>query len=145
MTHGKVVFCLQEVSYQWCGKLSAWFSNRGFQLVSANYGKKFNGYMGVALAFPLKDFEAVDVNIARLSDEREGGWPRDEETITLASQLWTGVQSFVTASLNVFGFMPQSRDDKPIDHWQMSERRFNAMITVQLKDKETGHAFCVGT
>jgi mRNA deadenylase 3'-5' endonuclease subunit Ccr4 len=44
--HSNVIVCLQEVSYDWLGKFHAYFANRGYHMVSANYGRKFNGYMG---------------------------------------------------------------------------------------------------
>lgn len=36
------IFCLQEVSYQWAGKLHAFFANRGYHVITGLYGKQFN-------------------------------------------------------------------------------------------------------
>jgi hypothetical protein len=45
-------------------------------MIMGLYGKKFNGYMGTVLAYPSSLYDAIDVDIATLSDTREGGWPR---------------------------------------------------------------------
>ena len=71
-----VIFCLQEVSYEWSGRLHAFFANRGYHMITELYGKRFNNYMGVAMAYPLDAFETELVDVVRLSDVREGGWPR---------------------------------------------------------------------
>lgn len=79
------IFCLQEIDYTFTSELHAFFAQRGYHFVTGLYGKKFNGYMGVGIAYPLNDFDTVKVDICRLSDERDGGWPRppvedDEKT-----------------------------------------------------------------
>ncbi len=43
----------QEVSAKWAGGLHAYFARSGYHLVHASYGGRLDGYMGVALAFPL--------------------------------------------------------------------------------------------
>ena len=48
------IICLQEVSSKWAGALTPYFEARGYTLTTALYGNKFNGYMGVALAWPTK-------------------------------------------------------------------------------------------
>jgi 2',5'-phosphodiesterase len=64
-----VVFCLQEVSYEFAGPIHTFFANRGFHVVSGLYGKPFNGYMGVITAWPnTAQLEVVSVHIDRLSD-----------------------------------------------------------------------------
>ena len=39
--------CLQEVSHDWAAVLHVFFAERGYHFVTALYGKKFNGYMGM--------------------------------------------------------------------------------------------------
>lgn len=70
------IICLQEVSQLWAGKFHVFFAKYNYQMITGLYGKKFNGYMGTVLAYPSSIYDAVDVDIATLSDTREGGWPR---------------------------------------------------------------------
>jgi len=71
------IFALQEICYSFTSELHAFFASRGYQFVTGLYGKKFNGYMGVGIAYPTEHFETVKVDICRLSDERIDGWPRE--------------------------------------------------------------------
>jgi hypothetical protein len=70
------IICLQEVSQLWAGKFHVFFAQHKYQMITGLYGKKFNGYMGIVLAYPSSIYEAIDVDISTLSDTREGGWPR---------------------------------------------------------------------
>ena len=134
-----VVVCLQEVSHDWAAAFHTWFANRGYHLVTGLYGKKFNGYMGVAVAYPTAVFETLDMDIARLSDKRIGGWPVAPET-TVTSKVWNGVQSLWQIPLKQMGLT----SPPPHDHWAISESRFNILVTATLRDKSTGQAFCIG-
>ena len=42
-----VIFCLQEVSHDWASALHVFFAENGYHLVTALYGRRFNGYMGM--------------------------------------------------------------------------------------------------
>lgn len=133
------VLCLQEVSYDWTGALHTFFANRGYHLVSGLYGKHWNGYMGVCLALPLETFEVVHVDISRLADEREGGWPARDDPSTL-DRIWSKVNAVVDKTRKLAGY----KVPEVIDHWNMSQYRFNVLISAVLREKETGNAFCVG-
>jgi len=50
-----VIFCLQEVSLDWVGEFHAFFAERGYHFVPANYGGKFGGYMGIISYRALRD------------------------------------------------------------------------------------------
>lgn len=39
----------------WAGELHAFFAAEGYQFVTALYGRHFNGYMGVGLAWPISE------------------------------------------------------------------------------------------
>jgi len=143
------IFALQEVCYPFASALHTFFAQRGYHFVTGLYGRPFNGYMGVGIAYPLKDFETVNVDICRLSDERPGGWPREkideEESSSDAKGLGQIIQKF-SKTFNVFaaqtfktinnrinkrlGYTPER---KPIDPWKMSENRFNVLLTVVLR------------
>ena len=65
------IICLQEVSHTWAGELHSFLSSQGYYLITAHYGRKFNGYMGTALCFPLHKYELLDTGICRVSDGLE--------------------------------------------------------------------------
>lgn len=48
------VICLQEVTEAWAGKLYVWFAKRRYRMISSQYHRRFTGYMGVAMAFPIR-------------------------------------------------------------------------------------------
>ena len=72
----KPIFCLQEVSQSWEGPLHVLFASHQYHVITGLYGQRFNNYMGVAIAYPTDAYTLVEANVARLSDHREGGWPR---------------------------------------------------------------------
>jgi hypothetical protein len=57
------IFGLQEISLPWVGPLRSFFQQHGYEFVHSCYGSRFNGYMGVAIAFPMR---AHDLRISRL-------------------------------------------------------------------------------
>eukprot|EP00591_Stephanopyxis_turris_P007457 CAMPEP_0195508794 /NCGR_PEP_ID=MMETSP0794_2-20130614/1913_1 /TAXON_ID=515487 /ORGANISM="Stephanopyxis turris, Strain CCMP 815" /LENGTH=376 /DNA_ID=CAMNT_0040635853 /DNA_START=128 /DNA_END=1258 /DNA_ORIENTATION=+ len=148
-----VVFCLQEVSYDWAGKFHCFFAQRNYQFVTGLYGRKFNGYMGVALAYPMDDYETVDVDIARLSDEREGGWPErdgDSKSCGWISTVLSGMGRLVMGSVQTLvlkpfrGLLQIAPSNEPIDHWDMSENRHNVMLFARLREKHgKKESFCI--
>jgi endonuclease/exonuclease/phosphatase family metal-dependent hydrolase len=73
-TRARSVIALQEISMDWTGELHSFFAAEGYHFVTALYGRFFNGYMGVGLAWPLADYECADVAIKRIADTRS--WPR---------------------------------------------------------------------
>jgi 2',5'-phosphodiesterase len=135
----KAVICLQEVSYDWAGSLHTHFANRGYHLVTGLYGRKFNGYMGVAIAWPTASMEVLDVNISRLSDTRPEGWPRPPEEDGL-DKVWKNLKSLVKIPLQKAGLIGRP----PLEPWSYSENRSNVLLTVKLKDQESGLSFCLG-
>mmetsp|Transcript_8636 Transcript_8636/g.20795 ORF Transcript_8636/g.20795 Transcript_8636/m.20795 type:complete len:400 (+) Transcript_8636:81-1280(+) len=68
------VIALQEISMDWTGQMHAFFAAEGYHFVTALYGRNFNGYMGVGLAWPTKEYEVIDTSIKRISETR--AWPR---------------------------------------------------------------------
>lgn len=132
------LICLQEVSYDWAGSLHAHFANHGYHLVTGLYGKKFNGYMGVAIAWPTEAMKVLDVDISRLSDKREGGWPVAPKP-GLMEQIVSSVSSIIRPRLEKLGILARP----PVDAWGMSENRYNVLLTVKLEDKGTGRSFAL--
>lgn len=148
------IFCLQEIDYTFTSALHTFFANKGYAFVTGLYGKKFNGYMGVGVAYPLKEFETLKVDICRLSDEKEGGWPRppdEDEEKGVISKVSRGVikklktlaaftfKSTAGLLLNYIG----SPNESTIDAWDMTENRFNVLLTVALKFRENQAMFSI--
>ena len=69
-TANGAVICLQEVSALWAGALHTYFANKGYHLSTALYGKKFNGYMGVAIAVPTDKYEVEACDIQCIGDTK---------------------------------------------------------------------------
>lgn len=145
------IFALQEICYSFTSELHAFFANRGYQFVTGLYGRKFNGYMGVGIAYPTEHFETVKVDICRLSDERIDGWPREEidEEDAVARKKGPGFIQQFSKVINEFirnrvvkqlGFNQQQEERKPIDPWEMSENRFNVLVSVALRHRHKGAA-----
>jgi hypothetical protein len=160
------IFCLQEIDYTFTSELHTFFANKGYAFVTGLYGKKFNGYMGVGIAYPLKEFETIKVDICRLSDEKEDGWPRPPEegedgVITkvgkgvvkkvrsLASytvKSTTGLlQNYIGKHLGTDFRLLLGLPKETIDPWEMSENRYNVLLTVALRfrDDETPGVFSI--
>lgn len=146
------IFALQEVCYEFSSKLHAFFAQRGYHFVYGPYGKKFNGYMGVGIAYPMKDFTTVDVDICRLSDVRGDGWPREkrennDEQVSIGMAIQKlrariGLIAFQTIQ-GVTKRLGYSNEKPPIDPWAMSENRYNVLVTVTLRPNAGGSTFSV--
>jgi hypothetical protein len=57
------IFGLQEVSIKWVGPLRAFFEARAYSLVHTCYGNRFDGYMGVAIAYPTAQTQVTTLSI----------------------------------------------------------------------------------
>ncbi|KAL3806369.1 hypothetical protein ACHAXA_000212 [Cyclostephanos tholiformis] len=153
------IFALQEVCYPFASALHTFFAQRGYHFVTGLYGKQFNGYMGVGLAYPLRDFATVNVDICRLSDERVGGWPRENVDTEGESGEKTGLREAIqrlTAQFGSIAFqsiqainnrivkrLGYKSSEKSIDPWEMSENRHNVLLTVTLCHREGGFTFSI--
>lgn len=127
----------------WAGKLHTFFANKNYHLVTALYGKPFNNYMGIAIAFPIDKFEVIDVDIARLSDYREGGWPRlpeEEKDGAVKSTIKMSMKT-IRKTINLLLLSPIKSvlqippPKESIDHWKLSENRQNVMLFCRLRSK----------
>eukprot|EP00577_Skeletonema_sp_RCC1716_P014535 CAMPEP_0113390872 /NCGR_PEP_ID=MMETSP0013_2-20120614/10404_1 /TAXON_ID=2843 ORGANISM="Skeletonema costatum, Strain 1716" /NCGR_SAMPLE_ID=MMETSP0013_2 /ASSEMBLY_ACC=CAM_ASM_000158 /LENGTH=473 /DNA_ID=CAMNT_0000274069 /DNA_START=299 /DNA_END=1720 /DNA_ORIENTATION=- /assembly_acc=CAM_ASM_000158 len=145
------IFALQEICYPFTSELHAFFAQRGYQFVTGLYGKRFNGYMGVGIAYPTEHFETVKVDICRLSDERIDGWPKEEIDEDAAKrgpgfirQFSTAINQFIrNRVIKQLGFN-QEQQRKPIDPWEMSENRFNVLVSVALRHRHNNGASSSG-
>jgi mRNA deadenylase 3'-5' endonuclease subunit Ccr4 len=153
------IFALQEICYPLTSALHTFFAKHGYTFITGLYGKKFNGYMGVGVAYPNEYFETVEVDICRLSDERVDGWPREEEEVEDGAGNGAGgkkkqglVQNFrkVINQLVRNKFVKQlttpfsnnnnnGDKEKTIDPWEMSENRFNVLVSVALRHRHNNN------
>lgn len=62
---------LQEVSHSWAGPLHVYLAKKNYHFVYAPYGKHWNNYMGVGVAYPMTVYEAVDVHIQVIFSEHQ--------------------------------------------------------------------------
>jgi len=105
--------------------------------------------MGVGIAFKTSSFNVLDVDISRLADKREGGWPRSppkpEHNVVKRSVL--NVAGFAATTtknfLGLFGLYDVNKRP-PQDAWSMAQNRFNQLVTVKLQDKVTQKSFAIG-
>jgi len=61
---------MQELSLEWTGKLHCFFASRNYYLITTQYGNKFNGYMGVGIAYPMSKFILQEGDITRIADTK---------------------------------------------------------------------------
>ena len=66
----KSIICLQEVSTFWAGALHVYFASKNYHMITGLYGNKFNGYMGVATAYPADEYELLEADITRVGDTK---------------------------------------------------------------------------
>jgi 2',5'-phosphodiesterase len=136
------VICLQEVSNDWAAKFHAYFASKNYRLVTGLYGKKFDGYMGVGIAYPIAKYDVVDIDITRVADTKSLFKPK----------VYDRSKSVFLAKLNdLLGYLGLKVSKKPPVSsraemiWDEALYRFNQMVTMRLKDKQTGSEFCVAT
>ena len=136
-----LVFCLQEVSHEWATSLHVFFAEKGYHMVTGLYGRKFNGYMGIATAYPTKHFETLKVDLVRLSDKKR--WPRkpkEPEPSKLRKYVFDPIYGPMKAVYR--HYRPQKRFD---DAWDYSKFRHNQFIALKIKNRGEGHTpFWVG-
>lgn len=61
------VFCLQEVSHEWGGKLLIYFISKKYTFIYRYYGDRFQDYMGIAIAVP-NEITIKNIYYKRVSD-----------------------------------------------------------------------------
>jgi len=146
----KPIFCLQENTQIWDGPLRVFFAKHNYSLMTSLYGSKYNNYMGIAIAYPLDTYELIDAHVERLSDCRPGGWPRPPKEVKpvkspdivttivrsafdiLSTMLFNPAKAILAPRLS--GSSSESKYP-PIEPWDFSEKRYNTILFVRLRDK----------
>lgn len=134
------IIALQEVDLEWAGKLHSFFAERGYAVVFAQYGNKYSGYMGVTLAWPIKLYEALDVEISKMTDTApRDAWPKSQQQ-SLSN---FGYMTF-DGLAEVLGCRPPVQGSSD-DEWNLAQTRNNEAIFAKLKMRGTSNTFTVGT
>jgi len=145
-TASGAVIGLQEVDLLWAGKLHTFFAERGYVAVFAQYGHTFNGYMGVMLAWPREQYEALDVEISRISDTApKGTYPKSDVSKGTLAPFGMLTEKGLK---EVIGCPPPKFQDQH-EHfeWNLAKSRPNEAIFVRLRLRGQPHlpSFCVST
>jgi len=137
------VICLQEVSTLWAGELTPFFEANGYTMVTGLYGRRFNGYMGVALAWPSYRFQSEAVDISAASDTK--AWPKPPPGSAPAGA--SGLKEWARKRWRQLAGLVRSKPPgRPeVEPWSESERRANMLLSARLRDRASGRAFCVST
>jgi len=145
------VICLQEVARVWEGDLHELFANKDYHFITSSYGAFFNGYMGVAMAFPRSSFTLEECKIVRISETKAKGYrspvrpPRPGPLASFVNWVGSQLNSLVNALRLALPFLA-SPPRRPFDLWREVERRQNTMIMLRLRPKgEDAQSFCVAT
>lgn len=132
------VIGLQEISNEWAGKLSAFFSQHQYHFFTALYGRQFNGFMGVGIAVPYEKYDVLDVDFCTLG--------------ALLPMPKKSPPGFLTGLFEKCFGGPQK-----LSSWEAANQRNNRMVSVVLKprgegncqetvtEKSTASAFSVST
>ena len=155
------MICLQEVPQQWIGRLITFFNAKGYNLINSLYGKAFNGFMGIAIAYPRDKFKLLDADISRISDAKT--W---QEKPSFEKKVSKIVNNYVPTSpiryfimwmykliMNVLVFLwsfvmekclKQTKDTLQ-DDWDHAKARFNTVIFTRLLHLSTNKKICIST
>jgi len=140
----KSVFCLQEVSHDWATALHVFFAERGYHMITGLYGRNFNGYMGIATAFPTEHFKMQKVDLLRLSDKKQDGWPRKPrapEPSALRTYVFNPIYNPMKAAYRYYRPKKRAEDDA----WDYSKYRYNQFIGVKLLNRCLGESASTST
>lgn len=138
----RAIICLQEVSLSWSGPLHAYFSKRSFHLVMSSYGSYFNGYMGVAIAFPTDKFYADDIRLQCLADAAR--WPPVPPQSPV-SKFFSGIRHSINSTIAfATGADVKRASKRSRSPWIQARERKNVLIFARLRSRTNGTSLCVG-
>jgi len=144
MVQRGAIICLQECSTDWTSLLHAFFQRRGYYFVASHYGRRFNGYMGVGIAFPSSRYDLASALNKRVSEGKD--WADIQRPAVPAAS--NGVLPVLMDQVGYFGspMLFQGRrglgegDDEQeqpaIDVWDYSRERENTMVALKLRPRQ---------
>tara|TARA_R100001163_G_C5068292_1_gene208346 strand:- start:2626 stop:3768 length:1143 start_codon:yes stop_codon:yes gene_type:complete len=163
--HQMLVFCFQEVSQDWAGRLQKFFFphfNFNFRL----YGRQINDYMGVAIAFsriPDLELDLIDCKYVRVADEipdiSNSQQIVDNKGFLDNIGVWDLVNriSYSDMAKNIKGYMPdwllsetKKKEETERDHWNRAKSKWNSLLMFHLQQPsrnnyDTSKSFIIGT
>jgi len=136
------VIGLQEVSLSWSTTFRAFFKDRGYYFTSTHYGSTWSDFMGVALAFPEKDFDLIEEKITCPPSRVK--WARPPKVPKTWTQTLVDVASLLSisslknkccgccgSSKKKSGF-GRKTDMPPL---KQAQKRWNRMVSFKLRPK----------
>jgi len=144
----------------WCGELHTFFERHNYSFIHSLYGSKFNGYMGVGVAFPRSGFDLEATDISRVADTKQ--WPaapvaRPQPLIAAVVAIFKAARWPVNAVGTHLGWLLQECvrgmgrllgmgadtvkkfPSKPQEcPWAVSQDRTNTMVSLRLRAKGGG-------
>ena len=140
MSRGSII-ALQEVGQEWGADFHQFFAKNNYYFVCRHYGGKFNDYMGVGLAIPLKDYDIVQVNNKRIADTFWYKAPPKKHWLVrwILSWFWLIANFFLKFAqlLNI-----HKEPYSPIKH---AMERWNILVSIKVLHKQSQEAFWVST
>ena len=129
------IICLQELSQEWTGQFHTFFSERGYYLITSLYGNRFNGYMGVGIAFPLIKYKLLDCEMMRVGDSELINRKDNSNN--------NNTQSIFAKYISYFTGLDTKPDNS---YFELVKQRKNTIINIRLKSryKKIG-TFCIST
>lgn len=101
------IICLQEVSRDWYTKLCVFFAEVGYLCHFTGYGTDWDGYMGVLIAWPIREFILVEAVTSRIGDTlTDGDVPPDLRTPRPAAGL---VKSLISRMASLYKWITTGR------------------------------------
>lgn len=110
------IVCLQELTRDWYAELLPTMLANGYMIVAANYGHASNGFMGVAVAYPVEKYVLVCADMPCVAERAD--WP-------------------LPPSAAIPG--------APRNAVELARCRANVMVLLRLRCLETQKEFVVGT
>lgn len=147
---------LQEVSLTWRPTLKKWFNDNGYDFICTNYGNAHNDFMGVALAFPRKRYEAKRSEIVCVG--RANKWKRKPRVPTpgrfqvalrtifdvikhaVSSLLLVSVWTCIGKAVGLISDKPSRPERSDLE---VAKGRFNRQIMASIRCKKSDRLFNV--
>lgn len=141
-------------SQKWAESLHVLCSSKNYHVVSAFYGSKKSGHMGVATCFDTTKYELLDVSIRTLGETRDFAVAATTDTASSSSSSSlsflpsifsriVGMLPFRVPLIGGSGSSSTSLFPPPYDAFEAANARHNMIIGVKLRCKQSDAKFCV--
>ena len=137
---------MQELSTQWTSKLHTYFIKNDYYLITGLYGNKFNGYMGVGIAVPMKHYNINDIDIKRIADtytediKEKKVYEQTNNTTGIMKSLKNQFKKIIITIGSLVGIGKNNQNNnsnkEKLDPWYESNKKMNQMVIVKLESKK---------